>query len=281
MPPMDLKEWWLAAAAATSVVAPLAEAAPSAGDKVGVVSAARPAVRSSTGDRVIYVGDNVLFGERLKTDSTGVIHILFMDQSSITIGPNSEATILDFAYRPEKQEGNIAVNLLKGALRVVGGLISKNNPTKVTTTTATIGIRGGITLVEADDRQTRGIFLFGKQMEIATPDGANSRLVTRPGFGVTSGPNGLGLPIRVAAEEFAGLLRQMESRPVAGGPAGPAGGTRPGQLVSTNDRPTGGKTPRKTLAIDRLDTATVDINTGTPKESLRDVLGSSPTAAQS
>lgn len=291
MPPMNPKDWWLAAVAATSMVAPLAEAASQPGDRIGVVTAVRPTIRSTTGSRVVYVGNDVLFGERLATDATGVIHILFMDQSSITLGPNTEVTIDEFFFHPERQpagvaagiqikeerKDGIAVNLVKGFLRVVGGLISKRSPTRITTSTATLGIRGGITLVEAQDNQTRGIFLFGDEMQMNSPDGRHMRSVTRPGFGLVGRAGGMDDPFRVPVAEFTGMLALFEGRPLPGGAPPPPRGP----LLSTSDRPGGAATPDTALAIDRLDRAILNINTGDPRSSLHGLLGTGDAPVQS
>lgn len=279
MPPMDIKDWWLAAAAATSMMAQLTEAAALSGDRIGVVTAARPTIKSVSGDRVVYVGNDVLFGERLSTDASGALHILFMDQSSITLGPNTELTIDQFVFHPEKQEGQIKVNLLKGVLRVVGGLISKFNDTRVVTNNGVIGVRGGITIAEANEEQTQAIFLFGQQMQLTSKDGLKSQTVNRPGFGIISGSAGLSEPIRVPVSQFSGLLNRFES------PANLASEgevlTPLGQLLSTEDRPTGGNTPATSLALDRLDKVLNDINARDPASSLRELLGTGVNPIQS
>jgi hypothetical protein len=279
MPPMDLKDWWLAAVAATSIVSPLTEAATQVGDRVGVVTAARQSIKSVSGDRVMYVGNDVQYGERLATDGSGALHILFMDQSSITLGPNSAMTIDQFVFHPEKQEGQIKVNLLKGALRVVGGLVSKFSDTQVVTGNGTIGIRGGITIAEASEDQTLAIFLFGQHMQMTPMDGRKPRIVTRPGFGVISKPDGLSDPIRIQVAQFSELLARFESRinlATEGEILTPLG-----QLVSTEGQPLGVDTPGKTLASDRLDQALKDINARDPEKSVQELLGETVNPIQS
>ena len=177
MPPMDLKDWWLAAAAATSVASSHVYGMPQAGERVGVATAARQNIRSLSADRVVYVGNDIAFGERLETDSKGALHILFRDQSSITLGPNSSLTINELVYDPDRKQGHLKVNLLKGVARVVGGAISKYSDTRVVTNNATIGIRGGITIVDARERETRGVFLFGRHMEMTSLDGQQLALI--------------------------------------------------------------------------------------------------------
>ena len=281
-PPMDINDWWLAAAAAaaTGVLSPTASAATQPTGQVGIASAVRPGVLSESNERVVYIGNAVTFGERFRTDSTGVIHILFMDRSSMTLGPNSELVIDEFVFRPEVQQGSIVVNLLKGSLRAVGGFISKfNNPfgksaAQVRAPTATIGIRGGITLVEALPDSTRGVFLFGEHMQIFNPAGQLLHTVTRPGFSVTATANGVGDPVRVPTADMANLVNRFESRQT-----GASGGA--GNLISTNDRPNGLNSPNTSLAPDRTERVQSDVDTNSPGNALRDLMGRNSTQVTS
>lgn len=282
-PPMDINDWWLAAAAAaaTGMLPPTASAAaPPVAGQVGIASAARPGVLSVSNERVVYIGNAVTFGERFRTDSTGVVHILFMDRSSMTLGPNSELVIDEFVFRPEAQQGNIAVNLLRGSLRAVGGFVSKfitplgRSAAQIRTPTATIGIRGGITLVEAQADSTRGVFLFGEHMQVASPNGQLLHTVTRPGFSVTTTGSGVGEPVRVPATDMANLVNRFESRQTA-----PPGS--PGNLISTNDRPEGLNSPNSTLAPDRTKYVSTDTEAHNPAMSLRGMLGNPAVQVQS
>jgi hypothetical protein len=282
-PPIDINEWWLAAAAATSALAPVAaaQAATQPGTQVGIATAVRPGVVTATNDRVVYIGNSVAYGERFKTDGSGVIHILFMDQSSMTLGPNSELVIDEFAFNPESRRGSIAVNLVKGALRVVGGFISKfSTPqgfsaARVQTATATIGIRGGISLIDHANGNTGAQFLFGQQMQVLGSNG-QTQTVTRPGFGINVDANGNpSNPFRTPPSVLNSLMRQFG----AGGPP-PGGGAPNGPLISTNGRPIG-NSPNTSLAPDRTQQSNNQVNTQTPHNTLRNLLGTNPTPNQS
>lgn len=277
--PIDMNEWWLAAAAATSILAPVsaAQAATQPGTQVGITTAVRPGVVSTSNDRVVYIGNSVAFGERFKTDSTGVIHILFMDQSSMTLGPNSELVIDEFTFNPESRRGSIAVNLVKGALRVVGGFISKfNTPqgfsaARVQTTTATIGIRGGISTVESDGQNTTGTFLFGQQMSISNLAGS-TQTVTRPGFSSSvSGVSPPTPPSRMPFDQMNRLTHQFGNPNVGRNQPTPPGG----QLISTGNRNIGNN-PNTGLAPDRTQQSNNQMQTQTPQNTLRNLLGSTP-----
>lgn len=200
MTPADAKDWWLAAAALTSTLTAVpsaqADTAPPT-EKAGVVSGLKPDVRTAKGDRVLYVGSDMYRGEKLVTGPEGSLHILFMDQSSITLGPNSELTIDEFVYDPNAKKGKIGVSLAAGLARVVGGHISKTNETTVKTASGTIGIRGGISVVETQGSRTQSTFLFGQQMTATSTNGTTTT-VTRPGFGtsLTGGLNAPSVPTR-------------------------------------------------------------------------------------
>lgn len=259
MTPADAKDWWLAAAALSSTLTAVpsarADTAAPPGEKAGVITGLKPDVRTAKGDRVLYVGSDMYRGEKLLTGPEGTLHILFMDQSSITLGPNSELTIDEFVYDPNAKKGKIGISLSAGLARVVGGQISKTNETTVKTASGTIGIRGGISTVQTDGQNTSGTFLFGQQMTVTDNDG-NSTTVTRPGFqSQLSGNTPPTPPVRAPQEQLNSQLQQFASPPnPAPSPTGPSG-PLPGSnsLVSTSDRPgQNGQPPANSLSSDRV-----------------------------
>lgn len=280
-PPMNINEWWLAAAAAT-FVAPIADvqAATQPGTSVGTTTAVRPGVVAGADNHIVYIGTAVPYGERFKTDSTGVMHIMFMDQSSMTLGPNSELVINEFVFDPASRRGSIAVNLVKGALRVVGGFISKlSNPqgfsaARVQTATSTIGIRGGISMIDHNDQSTSAVFLFGQQMQIVGL-GGQSMNITRPGFGSTIGTNGTpSEPSRAPPAQLTALLQRF------GDGVPTAANTPPSPLISTNGSPIGHRASTR-IAPDRTEQINSQINTQTPQSALRNLLSTEPNPPQS
>ena len=68
---------------------------------------------------------------------------------------------------------------------MVGGKVTKKKPAIIRTSTATVGIRGGIAIVEATDEETTASFVYGVEMEVApikNPD--NSLTITQVGLKV-------------------------------------------------------------------------------------------------
>ena len=90
-----------------------------------------------------------------------------------------------FVYDPATSTGEIALSVGAGVFRFVGGRISKTTAVRIKTPTATLGIRGGIAIIEVarGTGATRAIFLYGKEMTVTNQSGVTMR-VTRPGFGI-------------------------------------------------------------------------------------------------
>ena len=65
--------------------------------------------------------------------------MLFLDQTSLTVSPNSEIVLDKYVYDPEAQTGEIGVSVARGVLRLIGGRITKKTDGVIKTPTATIG----------------------------------------------------------------------------------------------------------------------------------------------
>ena len=208
MSPPIHKEWWLAAALSSATL-PAALAQPAPADRVqsGVVtSVTLPGARAVTTPLFIDGTKD----QRLVTGPNESLHMLFSDQSAITVGPNSQLVIADYRFDKETRDGRLVVQMTRGFLRVVGGFLSKKRSTLVHTATATIGVRGGISLIEDKGDGVSGTFLFGEEMQFTSPDGQNSETVNRPGFGIDAGPGGITAPYRVAPEQLSARLAGLE-----------------------------------------------------------------------
>jgi hypothetical protein len=110
----------------------------------------------------------VVFNERIATQAEGQTQLLFLDESSMTVGPNSDLTIDQFVYDPKTGGGKLAMSATKGLLRFVGGKLSKQDEAvTLRTNSATLAIRGGAFIVNmgADGRLT-AIFIYGRGLTI-------------------------------------------------------------------------------------------------------------------
>src|SRR6266540_537210 len=76
-------------------------------------------------ERVLRIGIDVQANELITTNENDRAHLIFLDGSSLTVGPNAQLTIDRFVFDPNTKTGELAINASKGVLRLVGGKISK------------------------------------------------------------------------------------------------------------------------------------------------------------
>jgi hypothetical protein len=83
-------------------------------------------------------------GDRLSTADGGSAIIKMQDGTRMTVRPNSEILIQQYQFKENAPDNSMLMNLVRGGFRAITGLIAKSSPSaaRVTTSTATIGIRG-------------------------------------------------------------------------------------------------------------------------------------------
>ena len=192
--------------------------------RVGINSAVNPAamgIAPGALPRRLVLGQDVVFNERISTDVGGQTQILFVDELTMTVGPNANMVIDQFVYDPNTGAGNLAASLTRGVFRFVGGKLSKHdNAVTMRTPTATIGIRGGVMLLDlAPNGRLAVIFVYGTGVTVTGRNGV-AQTITRPGFEVTvSGPGASPSdPGPAPPGATAALLAQLDGR--AGGDGG-------------------------------------------------------------
>lgn len=95
--------------------------------------------------KVLSQKSTVDSGDTLVSEKDTYARIKFIDNSEITLRPNTQFKIENFSYDAGKpQNDNAFFSLIKGGLRSITGLLGKRNRDKfgLNTPTATIGIRG-------------------------------------------------------------------------------------------------------------------------------------------
>jgi hypothetical protein len=161
-------------------------------------------------ERVLHVGVDVQANEIVTTGSNDRAHLLFLDGSSLTVGPQARLSIDKFVYDPNSKSGALAINASQGVFRFVGGKISKTAPVTVTTPSATLTIRGGIMIVSTDANHTVAMFVFGNDMTVTA--GGHTTTVTRPGWQVTTYAGvAPGQPAQTPPGSLAAELKQLEA----------------------------------------------------------------------
>jgi hypothetical protein len=131
-------------AMALAAIYPLqASAAPSAGVAqftVGDVNVRR----ADGGTSPLTKGKDIESGQAILTGASGRAQVRFTDGGLVSLQPNTEFKVANYVDKADPKEDRFLVDLLRGSMRAITGLIGKRNREnyKVTTTTATIGIRG-------------------------------------------------------------------------------------------------------------------------------------------
>lgn len=124
-------------------------------DTVGVAGAVNPhAVGQPPAGSIeqLAIGQNVVRNEKISTFNKGQVQLIFSDQSTLTLGENSEIVIDEFVYDPQKQAGSMTATVTTGVLRYVGGKISKKNDVSFLTPSGVVTVRGGIALIKVSDK---------------------------------------------------------------------------------------------------------------------------------
>lgn len=113
-------------------------------------------------------------GDLLVTEKDTYTRIKFLDNSEVTLRPETQFKIERFAYEQDKpQNDNAFFSLLKGGLRAVSGTVGKRSRerTGLNTPAATIGIRGTIYVVEYIAPAEADVAAWGRSLVAATSTG--------------------------------------------------------------------------------------------------------------
>ena len=148
--------------------------------------------------------------------------MLFLDGTTLSIGGDALVTLDAFVYDPGSRTGDLAISILKGIVRFIGGRISKLNPVTIRTPRAEIGIRGGIAIIDATESGSAVSFLFGEELTI-TPIDALGRLqgdtfrLSTPGFRVEVRDGAVSEPVPVVSGTVTDTVGPAPGRRCAGG----------------------------------------------------------------
>src|SRR5438270_7407434 len=185
-------------------------------EQVGIDSAVNPqasGTRPGAASRGLIIGQEVLFNERLATGGAGQAQILFLDESALSIGPNSDVVVDQFVYDPRADAGKLALSATRGVFRFVGGKLSKQeNAVTMATPSANLAIRGGIFLAETGpDGDLTVVLIYGTELTVTGRNGATTT-IRRPGFAIRVERPGASpsLPLRLEHEKLAALTAQFE-----------------------------------------------------------------------
>lgn len=197
-------------------------AAPAGAQQVGVNSAVNPDATGtppSATTRKLVIGQEVLHNEKIATGPLGQTQILFLDESAMTVGPNSDITIDEFVYDPNTGKGRLAMSATQGVMRFVGGKLSKSeDAVTMRTPSGSLGIRGGIFVMSLRGGTLDAIYQHGVGLDVS--NAGLKQTITRESYGSTvASPTSQPSKPAFAGDKLAGILDQFSGRSGATGGA--------------------------------------------------------------
>jgi hypothetical protein len=161
-------------------------------DMIGIVAVGIGKISNQSKESLI-TGSKIYFGDSIFTEAASTAQILLMDQTTLTIGENSELVIDEFVYDPQTKIGKIISSVKIGTVKIITGEISKTNPDnlEIKTPTGSIGARGTefAVVTESDTKST--VVLLGPGVNntlgmvpgnLRVTDGNINIDITQPGF---------------------------------------------------------------------------------------------------
>ncbi len=196
----------------------------SAKAEIGVLAAVNrdmTGARPTEQARPIFIKEKLVQDERIVSTGGGGGQVLFLDQTSLTIAPNSEVVLDKYVYDPDSDSGEMTVTVLKGAMRFVGGRISKTSPATIKTSTATIGIRGGMGNISVGDG-AETVYMHVAGFSSTITSATETLTITREGGLATIGADGDLQYLGIADDDFIATAFRPGAAGQGGGGSAPA-----------------------------------------------------------
>ena len=117
----------------------------SADSRIGVAGAVKDEVTATIGasTQPLNTGHNLFTNEIIRTGQAGTAQLLFLDETTLSIGPQSDVKLDRFVYDPQRQAGTVVFETSRGVLRFISGS-QRPGTYQLKTPVATIGFRGTI-----------------------------------------------------------------------------------------------------------------------------------------
>jgi hypothetical protein len=79
----------------------------------------------------------------IRSQAESIANLQFVDQSKLSVGPNSQVRLDKFVYDPNRKAGSVVIQAGKGAYRFATGVQDSKNY-EIKTPYATLGVRGTV-----------------------------------------------------------------------------------------------------------------------------------------
>jgi hypothetical protein len=211
--------------------APAADAAPE--EPIGSVATVTGNATVTRDDKTLplKVKDDIYLNDMVQTAAKSALGITFSDGTTFNLKAGSQITIDTFVYEDGGKQNAGVFDVAKGTVAFVAAAVAKTGDMKITTPTATLGIRGTSGLVEvpegasATSKNNVNVKLYpdadGRVGRIEVNDRGGAQLgfltAASSGFAIRPGAGGVrfaAVPISITPQMIArdtGFVRQVHS----------------------------------------------------------------------
>jgi hypothetical protein len=153
-------------------------------EAVGTVSRIQGEVSATRGGATQALGLNtpVLANESVSTGAAGRLEITFKDNTRVTLGENAKLTLDRYIFNPATKRRMIRLKVV-GALRFISGKVANlsRSDVRVTTSVASVGVRGTEFWAGPIDDQALGVLL--REGAVQVSNAAGTQTLNQPGQG--------------------------------------------------------------------------------------------------
>ena len=117
----------------------------------------------------------------METGTNSAVGLVFIDDTTFSLGPQANAVLDEWTYDPASKEGSGVLTMIKGAFAFLTGDVAKSGPDAmvIKTPTATIGIRGTNGAGRADDEGNANSFTL-----LFDPEGSIGEMLVSTSTGI-------------------------------------------------------------------------------------------------
>jgi FecR-like protein len=124
--------------------------------QVATVQGVATVTRGKTASSTLKVKDAIQKNDILQTSANSSLGITFDDETTLSLTANARIVVNQFVYE-EGSKGNIvALNIARGTVAFVAGLVAKTGDMTISTPTANLGVRGTTGVVDVPDNVGTG-----------------------------------------------------------------------------------------------------------------------------
>ena len=220
---------------ATQPPAPAASAAQPVADEpignVATLTGTASVTRNNQSPAPLKLKDDIYLNDVLQTSANSTLGVTFNDETTFNLNASASITVDNFIYEDGGKQNSALFDVAKGTVAFVASAVAKTGNMKITTPTATLGIRGTTGLVEVNGAGSgaHNIKLYPDPdghvgtIDIADRNGARLGLLTQgsSGFTIRAGAGGriTAAPLVISAREAArdqGFVRQVHAAQAVG-----------------------------------------------------------------